>query len=145
MNNKKKGRKTDYQSYVKLYKDTEAKMIKKGYSMADRMYTKVEWETLHKAETNDRLKDIKAGKRKTTGNINRDLVNEQRWEFSSAQAKSLKKGVLKNQKLTLTDIRGGKSSIKRETIEDRFTELKFFEGLNQKEASKKIAQEFFGS
>lgn len=143
--NGKRGRKTDYQAYVRLYKNVASEMAKKGYSMADKMYTKVEWETLHKAETNDRLKDIKTGKRKTTGNINRDLVNEQRWEFSSSQAKALKKGILKSEKLTLTEIRGGKSSITRETIEERFTELKLSEGLTQKEASKIIAQEFFGS
>jgi hypothetical protein len=141
----KRGRKTDYQSYVKLYKDTAAKMAKKGYSMSDVMYTKIEWETVHRAETNDRLKDIKLGKRKTTGNINRDLVNEQRWEFSSAQARVLKKGILKGQKISLTEIRAGKSSITRETIEERFTELKLSEGKTQKEASKIIAQEFFGS
>ena len=143
--NGKRGRKTDYQAYVRLYKNVASEMDKKGYSMADKMYTKVEWETLHKAETNDRLKDIKNGKRKTTGNINRDLVNEQRWEFSSSQAKALKKGILKGEKLTLTEIRGGKSSITREAIEERFTELKLSEGLTQKEASKIIAQEFFGS
>lgn len=145
MANKKKGRKTDYQSYVKLYKAAEAKMAKKGYSMSDVMYTKIEWETVHKAETNDRLKDIKLGKRKTTGNINRDLVNEQRWEFSAAQARVLKKGILKDEKITFTEIRAGKSPIKRDSIEERYTELKLVEGKTQKEASKIIAQEFFGS
>lgn len=143
--NGKRGRKTDYQAYVRLYQDTASKMAKKGYTMADKMYSKIEWETLHTAETNDRLKDIKAGKRKTTGNINRDLVNEQRWEFSSAQAKVLKKGILKDEKLTLTEIRAGKALIKRDSISERYIELKLVEGLTQKEASKVIAQEFFGS
>lgn len=83
--------KINYNSYVKDYKATEARLKKKGYTMSQRMYTKKEFEAQYAAETNDRKEDIKKGKRKTLGNISRDLVAEQASDITKKQAKAVQK------------------------------------------------------
>ena len=141
-----RGRKQDYQSYVKEYKKLKETMNKSGRQMAQRMYTKREWEQYHLALSNDRQKEINRGQRKIKGNINRDLAKRQQWEYSSKQAKAMSKVIKKQTGKTplVKDIRSGKVQIdwkKLQEEEERLIEL----GEDEEDARKKIHSEYWGS
>lgn len=147
---KKRGRPSSYQAYSRDYNKVAAEMAKKGYTMAESKYTKAEWERAHQAEINDRNRAIKEGKRKTVGNINRDLIKEQQWQFSSAQAKAQREAY--NQKnpdrkedLKIFDIRGGKvQAVDWNALTQREQELRN-QGWGWGRIHSTISEEFFGS
>ena len=151
MNKKKRGRPSgtgSYEVYSKEYDRVKAAMEKKGYTMASEKYTKIEWKITHRAETNDSKEAIQEGKRKNVGNINRDLVREQQWHYSTAQAKAQRKSYeLRGgtEKIKLSDIRGDKIrvvdwneiSIRNKQLRDN--------GKTWNEVHQIISQEYFGS
>jgi len=166
MNNEKRKRgrpsgTSKYEAYVKEYNQVEAEMKKRGYKMKEKMYSKAEWEEYYESEREGRLEAIAEGKRKTTGNINRDLVKEQTYSLSTAQAKAqrryleqldpeseeYKKILEKNggKAPTLLDIRGRKVQIVNwQAVSDRNDELRQ-QGYSWDDVHKTISQEFFGS
>ena len=151
MNNKKgRGRPSSYEAYVRDYNKIASEMAEKGYTMAETKYTKAEWERAHRAEINDRNRAIKEGKRKTIGNVNRDLVKEQQWQFTSAQAK-VQREIYKQKNpeikeyVKLSDIRGGKlQAIDWNALSKREKELQN-KGLEWGQIHSTISEEFFGS
>ena len=137
-----------YESYSREYNRVKKEMKKRGYTMASEKYTKMEWKITHQAEINDRKNDIIEGKRKTVGNVNRDLVKEQQWHYSTAQAKAQRRGYKLRggkDKVKLSDIKGGKTRvIDWNAVSQRNSELRS-ENKSWDEVHEIIAQEFFGS
>lgn len=150
-NKRKRGRPSgtgSYEAYSKEYDRVKAAMEKRGYTMASEKYTEAEWKRTHKAEINDRNTAIKEGKRKTVGNVNRDLVKEQQWHYSTAQARAQRKGYeLRGgkEKVKLSDIKSGKTRvIDWNEISVRNKELRA-DGKSWDEVHQIISQEYFGS
>lgn len=88
---KKRGRPTgtiSYEAYSREYDNLAFSMKKRGYTMGEEKYNKTTWLRMYAAVKNDRTLEIKKGKRKTLGNINRDIIRRQQWKFTSAQAKA---------------------------------------------------------
>lgn len=56
-----------------------------------------DWKTVHAEKINDLKLDIKEGKRKTVGNVNREIVSDQAYELSSRQADVLGEYLLENE------------------------------------------------
>ena len=56
-----------------------------------------DWKTVHQEKINDLKLDIKEGKRKTVGNVNREIVSDQAYELSSRQADVLGEYLLENE------------------------------------------------
>lgn len=83
------GRKLSYASYEKQYNANKAELAQEGLEMYQRKLSKSELETQFLRMKNEREKEIAEGKRKTLGNIMRDLVEKQTYELSFKQAKAL--------------------------------------------------------
>ena len=150
--NKKRGRPASYTAYSRDYNKVAKAMKKRGYTMAERKYTKMEWERIHYAETNDRKLAIQRGERKTIGNINRDLIKEQQWTYSSAQAKAQRQAWIiahpdskKSELPSIMDVRGGKKqAVDWNAISAREKELRT-QGWGWARVHSTISSEFFGS
>lgn len=56
-----------------------------------------DYRTVHAEKLNDLKQDIKEGKRKTVGNVNREIVSDQAYELSSRQADVLGEYLLENE------------------------------------------------
>ena len=56
-----------------------------------------DWKTVHAEKINDLKLDIKEGKRKNVGNVNREIVSDQAYELSSRQADVLGEYLLENE------------------------------------------------
>lgn len=134
-----------YDAYVQLYKAAEAKMNARGYHMRDKILSKEEWKTTYEAEKNDRLAAVQRGERKTTGDINRQLVKEATYTYTQKQAKGYQQYLAsRGQKVKLADIRGGKIAIDWDLLKQRRDTLHSL-GIADFEIDKLISQEFFGS
>lgn len=144
--NKYKSTLRGYDAYVQNYKKAEAELKKKGLTMADKMYNKLEYKTTYKAIKNDREKAIAKGERKTIGNINREMIKDQTYEFTQKQAKAMQKAIERQtgNKYRLQDIRAKKYEIDWNEIDLRKAELKEM-GLNFLEIKQVIGKEYFGS
>ena len=144
----KKGRPSSYLSYSKEYDRVKSVMASKGYTMAERKFTEEEWKRAHWAVRNDRLRDIKEGKRKTIGYINRDLIREQTWRYSQAQARAqLRAYKLSGGKenLKILDIRGEKvRAVDWDALSAREKELRA-QGWGWGRVHATVSEEFFGS
>lgn len=162
----KKGRKLDYYKYIHKYYEKQEQMKARGLKMNDKMYSKQEFEAMHKALSNDRRKEIKEGKRKTQGDVTRDLINRQAYAITLKQAKVRKKA-LQNmyenrlQTATKAEISSLKKILKNLNLFEIRANLKAYEtdwavvsnrrqqlldsGMNSTDASVIISQEFFGS
>lgn len=146
--NKKRGRPTNYAAYSRDYDKVAKEMAKRGYTMADRKLTKMEWERTHYAYKNTRLIEIKEGKRKTVGNINRDIIKSQQWEYTSAQARAQRRSYEirgGKKKLKISDIKAGTvQAVDWNQISIREKELRA-KGYGWAKVHTTISEEFFGS
>lgn len=134
-----------YQKYLEEFYKKKQQLAKKGLSMYDATpLTTEELIDTYTALRNDRLEEVRLGKRKATSNLLRDLVNEQAYSTSRRQAINLMKaartaGIKTSvQELMVDDYKV--QSVLRE-MNDRLKE----EGLTSSEIALLIGQEFFGS
>ena len=143
-----KGRPSSYKAYSDYYDKVASDMAKKGYSMAAPKLNKSQWAEIHRAEINDRNVDVIQGKRKTVGNVNRDLVREQQWKLSRAQARArmdAAKRTGNKKKYKVFDIRSGNEDpIDWDMVKERRRSMKAA-GVSDYAIKKNISQEFFGS
>jgi len=141
-----RGRPENYQAYVKAYNSLKKAMEAKGLKMADKKMNKTEWNAMRVALTNERKEQIKQGKRKTVGNINRDLAKSQQYQYTQAQAKAWRKSIeeTEGKKVTLADIRGARYTLNWNAISEREHDLRD-QGLGWALVHQIIAQEYFGS
>lgn len=146
--NKRRGRPSSYKAYSRDYDAVKKAMEKKGYTMAETKYSEEEWKRAHRAEINDRQRDIKERKRKTVGNINRDLIRRQQWQYSESQAKAQRRAYTLSggkDKIKLSDIRGGKvQAVDWNAVSLREKELRN-QGWGWGRVHSQISEEFFGS
>ena len=95
----KLGRKRNYESYKRDYNIKKRQLAANGVVMHEQMYTERQFNAQYERLLNQRKEDIKAGKRKTTGNITRTLIDKQAFAFSVKQSEAIsekKKDEFKN-------------------------------------------------
>lgn len=134
------GRKLNYESYSKQYDDMQKKLAAKGISMFQRKYTKQEFAAQFMRLKNTRQEQISMGKRKTLGNITRDLIDKQAFELTMKQAKAVKK----RQGMTLQELRSGIWLAKEQYLKQREFEEMEVDDI-EVAIRKYISTEFFGS
>lgn len=158
-----------YRAYVRDYKRMAKKLAKEGGKPADPMMSKLEYYTNYEFKYQDRLEDVAAKKRKTVGDINREMIKEQTYKLTKKQAEGYLK--MLEQRGYITEKNGKKyyvgsagediqgPSKKEATIRNaRITAIPYLEeeiksrynqlrgnGVDGYAASKIIGQEFFGS
>lgn len=150
----------NYNRYKKEYQKREAILRKNGYEMYDELLTKTQYREIRAAMINDRRREIKAGERKSVGNINKAIVSDQAYELSEKSAYAifdflkLKEDELdieyntKNINKLIMQIREG-SWLREEVeiwelIKDYREELSS-QGLSKKEIAHQVSSTFFGS
>lgn len=134
-----------------------------------------DWKTVHAEKINDLKLDIKEGKRKTVGNVNREIVSDQAYELSSRQADVLGEYLLENEPDLLeemdlvykyTDEKGIERVNLKKRIDlmmkirqgeflredvglwdmiDDFRLQMFKKGMNKEEVRRAVGQTFFNS
>ena len=150
MSKRRVGRPSSYKAYSDYYDKVAREMAAKGREMADSKYNEDEWAHAHQALTNDRKEDMKLRGRKKVGNVNRDLVNNQRWKLSEDQARARMEAAKRTPfsetgKVNIWDIRSGKVDPVDWDIIDSYRTIKKAEGLDNATVRRLISQEFFGS
>lgn len=134
-----------YKAYQALYNAQKQKMKKRGYTMAMKKLKKKEWEYYYAAEKNERQDAISKGKRKTVGDINRKIVQDQTWKSSKAQASGYQEYLrTQGQKVKIADIRAGKVQVDWNAITLREQQLRG-QGWGWARVHDTISEEFFGS
>ena len=134
-----------------------------------------DWKTVHAEKINDLKIDIKEGKRKTVGNVNREIVSDQAYELSSRQADVLGEYLLENESDLLEEMDlvyryTDEEGIERVNLKKRidlmmkirqgeflrediglwdmisdFRLQMFKKGMNREEVRKAVGQTFFNS
>lgn len=142
----KAGRKRSYEAYKRDYNSRKRTLAANGVQMNQRMYTETEFEVQYTRMRNKRLNDIKEGKRKTIGNITRDLIDKQAFALSTKQAAAITKSARKDR--NYYQVRSGQAIEEFEF--DKFNEYmeKHPDANNEdalRYARKEISTEFFGS
>lgn len=143
----KKSAGPNYSSYVKAYKKKEQQMHKKGLSMRDSMFTKSEFEFAYKLERQQMTKLVKEGKRKVVGNITQNLVSEQTYEKSLAQARGLREAYkeaginISIQAIRENTAKAQEASLVLDDIYHGYIDS----GMTSAEAAGLISQLYFGS
>lgn len=133
-----------YSTYVAAYTAKANQLAKKGYSMYDTMFSAGEYIEQYTSLKNTQVEMIRQGKRKTAGNILRDLVNDQAYAVTRRQAIHLRKaGEEFGVKMKLAEIMSDPSKISNIIGDQR--RLLIAQGYTSKEASLIISQEYFGS
>lgn len=90
--------KRQYQDYLKQFEARKANFESRGLDFFDPVaLTYRDWKTVHAEKINDLKLDIKEGKRKTVGNVNREIVSDQAYELSSRQADVLGEYLIENE------------------------------------------------
>lgn len=87
-----------YENYKDQFERRKENFEKRGlefYEPAPLTYR--DWKTVYQEKYNDLKIDIKEGKRKTIGDVNREIVSDQAYELSSKQAEVLGNYLLENQ------------------------------------------------
>lgn len=87
----KAGRKRSYESYKNQYNAKKRQLAANGIEMNQRLLSKAEFDAQYNRILNRRKSEVTLGKRKTTGNITRDIVNQQAFALSAKQAEALLK------------------------------------------------------
>ena len=97
--------KKQYQDYLKQFESRKEIFYERGLDFYDpTALTFRDWKTVHAEKINDLKLDIKEGKRKTVGNVNREIVSDQAYELSSRQADVLGEYILENEKSLLEEM-----------------------------------------
>ena len=87
-----------YNDYLDQLEARKANFESRGLDFYDPVpLTYRDWKTVHAEKINDLKIDIKEGKRKTVGNVNREIVSDQAYELSSRQADVLGEYLLENE------------------------------------------------
>lgn len=141
-----------YKSYQRAYlAKQEELMLKYGATMNDSMMPQKKFIDVYTAIKNERI-----AQGRKPGNIQRDIINEQAFEYSSKQAKVFAKKVSQildksgtaNERVRPIDIRVGKYAGTLDALFDdikvRRNELKE-QGYSPNDIKKIISQEYFGS
>ena len=90
--------KKQYQDYLRQFEARKETFYERGLDFYDpNALTFRDWKTVHAEKINDLKLDIKEGKRKTVGNVNREIVSDQAYELSSRQADVLGEYLLENE------------------------------------------------
>ena len=90
--------KRQYQDYLEQFEARKANFKSRGLDFFDPVaLTYRDWKTVHAEKINDLKLDIKEGKRKTVGNVNREIVSDQAYELSSRQADVLGEYLIENE------------------------------------------------
>lgn len=93
---------SQYENYKDQLEARKKLFAERGLTFFDdKELTFRDYKTARADKINDLKMDIKEGKRKTVGNINRELVSDQAYELSSRQADVLSKYLLENEFETL--------------------------------------------
>lgn len=144
-----------YDIYRRKYIEAQDKLAQAhGQDMYDNMLSKRQFENLYNAYKNERAKE---GKK--PGNITRDIVTRQTYQYSQKQARVFSKRLkekLGDKKIKQSDVRAGKYDSDLSMLWDdikEFRERKREELRKQgkseseinKELKKLVSQEFFGS
>ena len=153
-------RKKAYRQYEKLY-DARAKMLNsRGYSMYDEKLTYTEYKTAAAEMRNTMKEDIKSGKRKSMGSVNKALVSEQAYELSEKQGYAIFDFLRQNAEKydieystrnineILMQIRQGDWLSNQVGLWDLISDYRedlFSKGYSKKDVRHEIAMTFFGS
>lgn len=133
-----------YSKYVEAYAAKANQLAKRGYQMYDQMMDASEYIANYQALRNDQLRDIQLGKRKTAGNILRDLVNDQAYQFSKKQAmRQLEVAKQFGYKTNVQKLMAGDAGLG--DILEAQKDLLRKQGLSNREVNLIMSQEYFGS
>ena len=87
-----------YNDYLEQFEARKANFESRGLDFYDPTpLTFRDYRSVHADKVNDLKQDIKEGKRKTVGNVNRESVSDQAYELSSRQADVLGEYLLENE------------------------------------------------
>ena len=87
-----------YEDYLEQFEARKENFESRGLDFFDPVpLTYRDYKTVHAEKVNDLKLDIKEGKRKTVGNVNREIVSDQAYELSSRQADVLGEYLLENE------------------------------------------------
>ena len=87
-----------YNDYLEQFEARKANFESRGLDFYDPTpLTFRDYRSVHADKVNDLKQDIKEGKRKTVGNVNREIVSDQAYELSSRQADVLGEYLLENE------------------------------------------------
>lgn len=87
-----------YNDYLEQFEARKENFESRGLDFFDPVpLTFRDYRTVHAEKLNDLKQDIKEGKRKTVGNVNREIVSDQAYELSSRQADVLGEYLLENE------------------------------------------------
>ena len=87
-----------YENYLDQFEARKETFESRGLDFYDPVaLTYRDWKTVHAEKINDLKMDIKEGKRKSIGNVNREIVSDQAYELSSRQADVLGEYLLENE------------------------------------------------
>ena len=76
-----------YKNYLEQFEARKETFESRGLDFYDPVaLTYRDWKTVHAEKINDLKMDIKEGKRKSIGNVNREIVSDQAYELSSRQS-----------------------------------------------------------
>ena len=94
-----------YENYLDQFEARKEVFESRGLEFYDpKPLSYRDWKTVHAEKINDLEQDIKEGKRKTIGNVNREIVSDQAYEFSSRQADVLAEYLLENEMEALEEL-----------------------------------------
>ena len=165
-----------YNDYLDQFEARKENFESRGLDFFDPVpLTFRDYRTVHAEKLNDLKQDIKEGKRKTVGNVNREIVSDQAYELSSRQADVLGEYLLENEPELLeemdlvykyTDESGGERLNLKKKI-DLFMKIRqgeflredvgiwdmisdfrlemFKKGMNKEEVRRAVGQTFFNS
>lgn len=94
-----------YQDYLDKFKARRENFESRGLEFYDSIpLTYRDFKTVRAEKINDLKLDIKEGKRKTVGDVNREIVSDQAYELSSRQADVLGEYLLENEEDLLEEM-----------------------------------------
>lgn len=165
-----------YNDYLEQFEARKENFESRGLDFFDPVpLTFRDYRTVHAEKLNDLKQDIKEGKRKTVGNVNREIVSDQAYELSSRQADVLGEYLLENESELLEEmdlvykytdesgverlnlkkkidlfmkIRQGEFLREDVGIWDMISDFRlemFKKGMNKEEVRKAVGQTFFNS
>jgi hypothetical protein len=94
-----------YNDYLEQFSERKENFASRGLDFYDPTpLTYRDWKTVRQEKINDLKMDIEEGKRKSIGNVNREIVSDQAYELSSRQADVLGEYLLENEAETLEEL-----------------------------------------
>lgn len=136
-----------YNIYRQKYMEKQDELDRRyGLEMYDNMLSKAEYKTLYESIRNEKINEGRA-----PGNINRNIIERQAYEYSFKQARAYAKALgkeLDQDSLSPYEVRRGKYEGELEglykNIKETYHDSKR-RGMSTQEAKKYITQTYFGS